>query len=153
MPPASVVTRPEVGVRRTPARTLRSVRSIIRVVDGPEGLPAAQRQAVEDRELAGVRAEGQHREGVAGQGLVAAEQAHVERAVERGRAGDGELVELRAKRRAGDVDVEGAGRGLRVIAGNREDAGAADAGADRAGAGDIGLNGAGAGQGSALVVG
>src|SRR5262249_50223635 len=70
----------------------------------------------------------------------AAGQADVERAVECGRAADGQLVEL-AGRGARDLDIERAGRGLRVGAGDGQRArrvarvdlaGARDVGADRA---------------------
>src|SRR5438128_2307876 len=78
----------------------------------------------------------------------------MERPVQGSGAGDLELIELTARDHAADVDVEGSRRLLRVVAGDGEDAGAAqgDAGADEAGAGDVAAEGAGPREGAALAV-
>ena len=95
-------------------------RQVARPVDRLEGLPGAVVQAAVRGELARLRGEGDDRERVAGLRREAIDQADVERAAERGGAGDGELIELAAGREAAELHVEDAVAILREIAVDRQ---------------------------------
>ena len=71
-------------------------------------------------EGAGIRSEGEHEEGVTRRGREAAGERGVDRAVEGGHAGDGELVVRRARAGAAEFDVGGPGTGLGEGAGNTQ---------------------------------
>ena len=83
---------------------------------GIEEQAVAEDDPVVEAEVSGGRCEGQGLERVAQSGLEAVDEGDIDRAAERRRARDGELVVLAAGRRAADVDVEAARGGLGVVA-------------------------------------
>src|SRR5262249_38973588 len=120
-------------------------------VDRFEGDIIAEVEAAEGGEVPAATGVGQGQEALAGLGEGPIEGGNPEGAVEAGRAADIQAIELGARAGAADLDEQGSGRGLGVVAGDSEGADRA-AGADLAGVGHVPGNGADSGERPALDV-